>query len=58
MAKKEGKWTIDSLNKFLYKPREFIKGTKMSFAGLKNPKDRADIITFLKSKTDKTVSFD
>jgi cytochrome c len=58
MAKKEGKWTIDSLNKFLYKPREFIKGTKMSFAGLKKPKDRADIITFLKSKTDKTVSFD
>ena len=34
----EGKWSYEELNKFLYKPKEYIKGTKMNFAGLKKLK--------------------
>ncbi len=49
MMKKEGKWTVEILNKYLYKPRVHIPGTKMSFAGLKDEKDRADVIKYLKS---------
>jgi len=30
-------WTAENLAKFLTKPREFIKGTKMSFGGLRKP---------------------
>ena len=29
-----GKWTFEELNEFLYKPKEYISGTKMNFAGL------------------------
>jgi cytochrome c len=42
-------WTIDNLNKFLYKPKNFAKGTKMSFAGLKKAKDRANLIAYMLS---------
>ncbi len=47
-AKNAEQWTDESLNSFLTKPNKFIKGTKMSFAGLKKPKDRANLIAFLK----------
>jgi cytochrome c len=43
------KWTIDALNKFLYKPRNYMSGTKMSFAGLKKVQDRVNIIAYLKT---------
>lgn len=45
----KGVWNIKSLNEFLYKPSQFVKGTKMSFAGLKNPQDRADVIKYIHS---------
>ena len=40
-------WTIDEMNGFLIKPKEWVKGTKMSFAGLKNAKDRAAVILYM-----------
>jgi cytochrome c len=40
-------WTFENLNSFLYKPKKFAKKTKMSFAGLKKEKDRADVIVYL-----------
>lgn len=43
------KWGYEELNKFLIKPRQFIKGTKMAFVGIKKPKDRADLIVYLRS---------
>ena len=46
-SKNNESWNIENLNKFLYKPREFAKGTKMSFAGLKKPQDRANIIAYI-----------
>ncbi len=45
-------WTYDALNGFLTKPKEFAPGTKMSFGGLKKPKDRANIIAYLRSFSD------
>ncbi|MEM9356643.1 MAG: cytochrome c family protein [Pseudomonadota bacterium] len=43
-------WDEASLDKFLEAPRVFIKRTKMAFAGLRQPKDRLDIIAFLKAE--------
>tara|TARA_B100000686_G_C16331164_1_gene733207 strand:- start:118 stop:648 length:531 start_codon:yes stop_codon:yes gene_type:complete len=40
-------WSFEEMNGFLIKPKDWIKGTKMSFAGLKNPKDRAAVILYM-----------
>ena len=45
-------WSFDEMNSFLIKPKEWIKGTKMSFAGLKNAKDRAAVILYMNENTD------
>lgn len=44
---KEGKWDVEELNKFIYKPRDYAPGTKMSFAGISDDKDRANLIAYL-----------
>ncbi|EBA05673.1 c-type cytochrome [Sagittula stellata] len=44
----EGKtWTPEDLAAFLEKPRDYAKGTKMAFAGLRKEEERADVIAFL-----------
>ncbi|MBD3729652.1 MAG: cytochrome c family protein [Sphingomonadales bacterium] len=45
-----GNWTFDQLDKWLTSPRAFANGTKMSFAGLSNPEDRANVILYLNSQ--------
>lgn len=42
-------WTAENLFKFLESPKGFAPGTKMGFAGLKKPKDRANVIAYLDS---------
>lgn len=42
-----GKWTFDELNAWLTSPRKYAPGTKMTFAGLSDPKQRADVILYL-----------
>jgi len=44
---KGGTWTFDALNKWLTDPRADVPGTAMTFAGLSNEKQRADIIAYL-----------
>ena len=45
-------WSFEEMNGFLIKPKDWVKGTKMSFAGLKNAKDRAAIILYMNENTD------
>ena len=46
------KWTFEELNGFLKKPASYLRGTKMSYAGLRKEKDRASIIKYLNQKSD------
>lgn len=55
MAGMSVNWDFEELNKFLYKPKAYLKGTKMSFAGLKKAGDRAAIIVYLRSLSDSPV---
>ena len=45
-------WSFEEMDGFLIKPKDWVKGTKMSFAGLKNAKDRAAIILYMNENTD------
>ena len=40
-------WNEEQLTAFLTKPRDFLKGTKMSFSGLRKPADVANLIAYL-----------
>ena len=44
-------WDAATLDKWITDPKGLVLGTKMSFVGLKNPKDRIDVIAYLKSET-------
>jgi cytochrome c len=46
------KWDYEELNKFLTNPKAYAPGTKMTFVGLRKPEQRADVIAFLRSKSD------
>ena len=50
------KWSFEEMNGFLTKPKEWIPGTKMAFAGLKNEKDRASLILYMNSQSDQPLS--
>ena len=45
-------WSFEEMNSFLIKPRDWIKGTKMSFAGLKKEAERAAVILYMNNNTD------
>ena len=49
-------WTVEDLDAFLQKPKAFLKGTKMSFAGLKRENQRQDVIKFLSTHKNDTGS--
>ena len=42
-------WTDANLSKYLKSPADFIPGNAMAFAGVPNPKERADLIAYLKA---------
>jgi cytochrome c len=43
-------WTEETMFEYLEAPQKFMPGTKMAFAGLKKPQDRANVIAYLKTK--------
>jgi cytochrome c len=49
-------WTLDNLNAWLFKPQEFAKGTKMTFIGLPKAGDRANVVAYLNSMSDKPLA--
>ena len=48
-------WSFEEMNGFLIKPKYLIKGTKMSFAGLKKANERAAVILFMNTKTNNSL---
>ena len=50
------KWTYENIASFLYKPKDYIKGTKMNFSGLKNVEDRANIVLWLRNNSEDPLS--
>ncbi len=52
---KGGTWTFDEMNKWLLKPSADVPGTAMTFAGLPNEKQRADVIAYLNSLSAKPL---
>ena len=52
MAAYDKQWSFEEMNGFLIKPKDWIKGTKMSYAGLKNEKERAAVILYMNKNTD------
>tara|TARA_B110000459_G_C16245335_1_gene331004 strand:+ start:10 stop:549 length:540 start_codon:yes stop_codon:yes gene_type:complete len=52
LASYSKEWTFEELNGFLQKPASYIKGTKMSYAGLRKEKDRASVIKYLNQNSD------
>lgn len=46
-----GVWTDETLAEYLTKPRDYVPGTNMSFAGLRREKDRVNILAYLRQET-------
>ncbi len=49
-------WTFENLDHFLTNPKDFVPGTKMAFAGIKKPKDLADLLVYLHTLSDNPVA--
>jgi len=45
-------WSFEEMNGFLIKPKDWVKGTKMTFAGLKKETERAAVILYMNNNTD------
>jgi cytochrome c len=50
LKEKGGAWDWEAMSEWLANPKKFAPGTKMTFAGLGNPQDRADVMAFLNSR--------
>ena len=50
-------WTYESLDHFLAAPKAFMPGTKMNFAGVKSPEERANILAYLQTLSPSPVPF-
>jgi len=55
LATYDKNWDFKELNGFLTKPAKWVKGTKMSYAGLRKEKDRASIIKYLNQNSDSPI---
>ena len=44
-------WSAETLEEWLVKPKDFLPGNKMAFAGVRKPEDRLALITYLKNET-------
>lgn len=48
-------WTWDELNAWIDDPKKAIPGNKMAFAGIKNAKERADLLVWINKQSDKPL---
>jgi len=56
LKSKATNWNYDELFAFLKSPKKYAKGTKMSFAGIKKPKQIADLVEYLRQQSDNPAS--
>lgn len=47
---KPGPWSFEAMNEWLTSPKAYAPGTKMSFAGLSKPEDRANLLVYLNAQ--------
>ena len=52
LKEKGGTWTYEDLDHFLESPKGYAKGTKMAFAGIGSPTERANVIAYLRTLSD------
>ncbi|MGE7153250.1 c-type cytochrome [Methylorubrum rhodesianum] len=52
LKEKGGTWTYEDLDHFLENPKGYVKGTKMAFAGIGSPTERANVIAYLRTLSD------
>ncbi len=45
-----GNWTFEAMDQWLASPRKYAAGTKMTFAGLSDPQERANVIAYLNAQ--------
>jgi cytochrome c len=50
MLAKPGNWDFEGMDAWLKNPKKYVEGTKMSFAGLSKPEDRADLIVYINAQ--------
>ncbi len=50
-----GRWSFERLDAFLADPKGFAPGTKMAFAGIKKPEDRAALLAWMAQQADEPV---
>lgn len=50
LIEKGGEWTYQNLNHFLWKPKDYMPGTKMNYIGMRKPADRAALIAWMRTQ--------
>ncbi len=48
----ENVWDYEHLDEFLANPKAYVPGTKMAYAGMRKPEDRADLIAYMRTLSD------
>jgi len=56
LKKVPGTWDWKALDEWLANPKKYAPGTKMTFAGLSKPEDRANVIAFLNARSDSPLA--
>lgn len=50
-----GSWSWDNMSEWLRSPRQFAPGTRMTFAGLSDPQERADLMLYMNSMSNSPI---
>lgn len=56
MSSKGGKWTWDHLTEYLHDPKGYVPGNRMSYAGVKDVAEMADLLAYLRTLADTPVA--
>ena len=50
------KWGFNEMSEFLANPKKYAPGTRMGFAGIRKPEERANLIAYLRSLSDSPIA--